>query len=449
MAMPVTRYAQNGGVNIAYQVIGEGPLDLIMALGFATHIEVQWELPAYARFMARLSSFARVVVFDKRGMGLSDRPSVLTTFEEQLDDLRAVLDAVGAQRPALWGWNEGGPMSLLFAATYPERTAALVLLSSYAKATRSEDYPFGPTPEANDMVAARFAAEWGRRVVYARTQAPSLAHDESFRSWFWRQQRYSMSPGAAVAWFRMTTEIDIRHVLPVIRVPTLILHRAGDLVMDPGASRYMAERIAGARYVELPGTDNLPLAGNVDAILDEVQEFLTGVRPAPVPDRVLATVMMTDIVGSTETAVRLGDRAWRDLLEAHHDAVRAELHRFGGREVDTAGDGFLATFDGPARAIRCASAIIQRVRALGLDVRIGLHAGECEVIAGKMGGVAVHIGARVAAHAQPGEVLATSTVKDLVVGSGFRFADRGTTTLKGVPDEWRLFAVDLRTAAPR
>ena len=340
-------------------------------------------------------------------------------------------------------------MSLLFAATFPERTAALVLLSSSAKATRSEDYPFGPTPEVNDMVAARFAAEWGRRVVYASTQAPSLAHDESFRSWFWRQQRYSMSPGAAVAWFRMTTEIDIRHVLPVIRVPTLILHRAGDVVMDPGASRYMAERVVSARYVELPGQDNLPLAGNVDAIVDEVEEFLTGARPAPVQDRVLATVMMTDIVGSTETAVRLGYRVWRDLLETHHRVVRSELGRFGGREVDTAGDGFLATFDGPARAIRCASAIIQGVRALGLDVRIGLHAGECEVIAGKMGGVAVHIAARVATYAQPGEVLATSTVKDLMVGSGFRFADRGVTTRKGVPDEWRLFAVKLLSYVPR
>src|SRR5262245_60109494 len=302
MPMPVTRYAQNGDVNIAYQVIGEGPLDLVLALGFATHIEVQWELPAYAHFMERLSTFARVIVFDKRGMGLSDRPSVLTTFEEQLDDLRAVLDATGAERPALLGWNEGGPMALLFAATYPERTAALVLLSSYAKATRSADYPFGPTPELHEMVATRFAEEWGRRVVAARSQAPSLAGDEGFRQWLWRLQRYSMSPGAAVAWYRMTTEIDIRHVLPVIRVPTLILHRTGDVVMDPGASRYMAARIASARHVELDGNDNLPLAGNVDAIVDEVEEFLTGVRPAPVQDRVLATVMMTDIVGATATA---------------------------------------------------------------------------------------------------------------------------------------------------
>ena len=443
---PVTRYAKNGDVHIAYQVIGKGPLDLVLALGFATHVEVLWELPAYGRFIERLTSFARVIVFDKRGMGLSDRPSVLTTFEQQLDDLRAVLDATGAERPAILGWNEGGPMALLFGATYPERTAALVLLSSYARATQSADYPFGPTPAIHELVATRFADEWGRRVVFASTQAPSLAHDESFRQWLWRLQRYSMSPGAAVAWYRMTTEIDIRRVLPVIRVPTLILHRAGDVVMDPGASRYMAERIPFAHYVELSGNDNLPLSGDAEVIIDEVEEFLTGVRPAPVHDRVLATVMMTDIVDATATAVRLGDRAWRDLLEAHHAAVRAELGRFGGREVDTAGDGFLATFDGPARAIRCAAAISARVRSLGMDLRIGLHAGECELIAGKMGGVAVHIGARVADHARPGEVLVTSTVKDLVVGAGFRFADRGVATLKGVPEEWRLFAVDLDQA---
>ena len=350
MRMPVTQYAQNGDVNIAYQVVGKGPLDLALAVGLATHVEILWELPA----------------------GLSDRPSVLTTFEQQLDDLRAVLDTVGAERPALLGFTEGGPMSLLFAATYPERTTALVLWASYAKATRSADYPFGPTPEIHEMVGSRLASEWGRRVIFASSQAPSLAGDEAFRQWLWRLQRYAMSPAAAVAWYRMTTEIDIRHVLPLIRVPTLILHRTGDTVVDPGGSRYMAERIPSARYTEFEGNDNFPLAGNVDAILDEVLEFLTGARPAPVEDRVLATVMMTDIVGSTETAVRLGDRAWRDLLEGHHAVVRGELRRFHGREIDTAGDGFLATFDGPARAIRCAAAIVARVRALGVEVRIGL-----------------------------------------------------------------------------
>lgn len=446
MTTPETRYARSGDVNIAYQVIGGGPRDLILALGFATHVEVLWELPAYAHFVERLTSFARVIVFDKRGMGLSDRPSVLTTFEEQLDDIRAVLDAIGSERAALFGFAEGGPMCLLFAATYPERTSALVLCASYAQATRSPDYLFGPTPEVQAKVVEKIAARWGRETLFAHATAPSLAHDGVFRRWLWREQRYAMSPGAALAWYRMTTEIDIRHVLPLIRVPTLILHRSGDTTMDVGASRFMAERIPAARYVELPGRDNLPFAGDTDSLLDEVQEFLTGVRPTTVHDRVLATVMLTDIVGATETAARLGDRAWRDLLEAHHRTVRAEIDRFGGREVDTAGDGFLATFDGPARAIRCASAITQGVRSLGLDVRVGLHTGECELIAGKVGGIAVHIGARVAAQARPGEVLVTGTVKDLVVGAGFEFGDRGAATLKGVPGEWRLFAVEPRSA---
>ncbi len=446
MPAPETRYARSGDVNIAYQVIGEGRLDLILALGFATHVEVLWELPAYAHFVERLISFARVIVFDKRGMGLSDRPSVLATFEEQLDDIRAVLDAIGSERAALFGFAEGGPMCLLFAATYPERTAALVLCASYAKATRSADYPFGLPPDVQDMVVRKIAARWGRETLFAHATAPSLADDGVFRRWLWREQRYAMSPGAALAWYRMTTEIDIRHVLPVIRVPTLILHRSEDTAMDPGASRFMADRIPSAKYVELRGRDNLPFAGDTDAMLAEVQEFLTGVRPTTVPDRVLATVMLTDIVGATETAARIGDRAWRDLLEAHHRAVRAELGRFGGREVDTAGDGFLATFDGPARAIRCASAIAQGIRLLGLDVRVGLHTGECELIAGKVGGIAVHIAARVTAQAGPGEVLATSTVKDLVVGSTFAFRDRGAVALKGIPGEWRLFAVEPGSA---
>lgn len=440
MLTPETRYAQSGDVHIAYQVIGEGPIDLVLANGLSTHVEVMWELPE------RLTSFARVIVFDKRGMGLSDRPSVLSTFEEQLDDIRAVLDAVGSERPALLGFAEGGPMCLLFAATYPERTSALMLWASYAKATRSPDYPFAPPPDIQQKIMDTFAARWGREGVFGHAMAPSLAGDEIFQRWLARVQRYAMSPGAALAWYRMTTEIDVRHVLPVIGVPTLILHRTGDRVVRIGAGRFMAERIPSARLVEFPGDDNFPFVGDMDAFVDEIEEFLTGVRPAAVHDRVLATVMVTDIVGATETAARLGDRAWRDLLEAHHRAVRAELARFGGREVDTAGDGFLATFDGPARALRCANAITQGVRPLKLDVRVGLHTGECELIAGKVGGIAVHISARVAALARSGEVLVTSTVKDLVVGSGFQFADRGVVTLKGVPGEWHLFAVKPRSA---
>jgi class 3 adenylate cyclase/alpha-beta hydrolase superfamily lysophospholipase len=445
MAIPQTRFARSGDVNIAYQVIGEGSLDLVLVLGFATHIEVLWELPAYARIIERLTSFARVIVFDKRGMGLSDRPSVLSTFEQQHDDVRAVLDAVGAKRPVLFGFTEGGPMCLLFAATYPERTGAMVLLSSYAKFGRTTEYPFGPTRDIEEKLVEKIAAQWGREPFLVQAQAPSRAGDLAFEQWLWKLQRFSQSPGAALSWYKLTTEIDVRHVLPVIGVPTLILHRAGDRIVDVGHSRFMAQQIRGAKYVELPGNDNFPGSGDTEAMLDEVEEFLTGIRPAAVHDRVLATVMVTDIVGSTETAAKLGDRRWRSLLEAHHGAVRTELGRFAGREVDTAGDGFLATFDGPARAIRCASAIAAGVRTLGLDVRIGLHSGECEVIGGKIGGIAVHIAARVAAQATAHEILVTSTVKDLVVGSEIRFAERGSTKLKGVPDQWRVFAVEPRS----
>jgi class 3 adenylate cyclase len=445
MLTPETRYAKSGDVNIAYQVIGEGPIDLILALGLSTHIEVVLELPAYAHFIERLTSFARVITFDKRGMGLSDRPSVLSTFEEQLDDLRAVLDAVGSERAALFGYAEGAPMSLLFAATYPERTSALVLWAFYAKATRSPDYPFAPPLEVYKKNMDTITARWGREGLFSHLVAPSLAGDEIYQRWLARVQRYAMSPGSALAWFRMTTQIDVRHVLPVIAVPTLILHRTGDRLVRIAASRFMAEQIRSARLVELPGEDNFPFVGDVDRVADEFEEFLTGVRPAAVHDSVLATVMLTDIVGATETAARLGDRAWRDLLEAHHRTVRAELARFGGREVDTVGDGFLATFDGPARAIRCASAITQNLRSLKLDIRVGLHSGECELIAGKVGGIAVHIAARVAAQASSGEVLVSSTVKDLVIGSGFRFAERGSAALKGVPGEWSLFAVEARS----
>jgi class 3 adenylate cyclase len=436
-----TRFAWNGGVHIAYQVLGSGPIDLVLALGFGNHIDVLQEWHRCSHFLERLASFARIIVFDKRGMGLSDRPTVLSTFEEQLDDIRAVLDAVGSERSALLGSSEGGPMCLLFAATYPERTAALALWASYAKGTRSSGYPFGGTPEIQEKLLEKIAAQWGREPFLARALAPSHADDEVYRRWLLKIQRYAMSPGAALAWYSMTTKSDVRHVLPIISVPTLILHRTGDRIMEVGHSRFMAERIRGARYVELPGSDNLLPAGDSDAALDVLDEFLTGVRPHVVHDRVLATVMLTDIVAATETAARIGDRAWHALLEAHHRAVRAELDRFSGREIDTAGDGFLATFDGPARAIRCACAITQSVRSLGLEVRVGLHAGECELIAGKVGGIAVHIAARVAAKAAAGEVLVSSTVKDLLIGSGLQFADRGTTTLKGVPGEWRLFAV--------
>jgi class 3 adenylate cyclase len=437
---PVTRYAKSGDVHIAYQVTGEGPLDLVFVPGFVSHLEADWDSALRARFIERLGSFSRLIRFDKRGTGLSDRVAI-PTLEERMDDVRAVMDAAGSERATLFGISEGGPMSLLFAATYPARTTALVIYGSYARRLRAPDHPFGRTQAEWDDVVRRLEREWGGPVAID-LWAPSRVHDERFREGWAAYLRLAASPGAATAVMRMNGEIDVRHVLPVIRVPTLILHRTGDRVTSIDQARVMAERIGGAKFVELAGEDHVATAGDFDAIIDEIEEFLTGVRHGPEPDRVLATVLFTDIVAATETAARVGDRRWRDLLAQHHALVRRELGRFRGREIDTAGDGFLATFDGPARAIRCASAISDRVPALGLTVRAGLHTGEVEVLGDKVSGLAVHIGARVAAAAGPGEVLVSSTVKDLVAGSGLRFQGRGPQTLKGVPGEWHLFALE-------
>jgi class 3 adenylate cyclase len=353
-----------------------------------------------------------------------------------MDDVRAVMAAAGCERAALIGVSEGGPMSALFAATYPDRTAALVLYGTFA-----EFRSWVPTPEHLEHFLHAIDATWGTGESLLHL-APSVADDPRFRRWWARHERLGASPGAAMDLMRMNSEIDVRHVLPAIRVSTLVLHRSGDVFVDVGGGRYVAAHIPEAKYVELPGVDHPPFVGDAEAVLQEVEEFLTGVRPAPEPDRVLATVLFTDIVRSTERAAELGDRRWRDLLGAHHTAVRRELERFRGREVDTAGDGFLATFDGPARAVRCARAIHDAVRPLGIELRAGLHTGEIELLGDDIGGIAVHIAARVAALAGPGEVLASSTVKDLVAGSGLRFEDRGTRALKGVPDEWRLFAAE-------
>ena len=439
---PETRYARSGGVNIAYQVVGNGPLDLVYVMGWVSNLDYFWEEPSYARFLTRLASFSRLILFDKRGTGLSDRvhESELPTLEQRMDDVRAVMDAVGTPRAALFGVSEGGPMCATFAATFPERTSALVMYGSYAKRIWAPDYPWAPTPQVRQKFFDAIQEGWGG-VVDLATLAPTATDDARFREWWAAYLRRSASPGAALALAKMNTEIDIRHVLPAIRVPTLIIHRTGDLDIDAGGSRYMAERIPGARYVELPGNDHLPWVGDQDAIVDEAEEFLTGVRRGPEPDRVLATVMFADVVGSTERAAAMGDRRWRDLLEGYHALVRRELSRYRGREIDTAGDGMFAMFDGPARAVRCASSIRDAVRPLGLEVRVGLHTGEVEMMGDNAGGIAVHIGARVAAHAGAGEVLVSSTVKDLVAGSGLRFEDRGTQVLKGVPGEWRLFAV--------
>ena len=435
---PRTQYTKSGGLHIAYQVTGGGPLDLIVVPGFVSHLEHQWEHPWSARFFERLGSFSRLIRFDKRGTGLSDRVGGIPTLEQRMDDVRAVMDAVGSQRAALFGVSEGGPMSLLFAATYPLRISALVLYGCYARRSWAPDHPWGHTEEEWRAMIDTIEERWGQG---SDGRAPSASGDESYRQWWGTYQRLAASPGAAVSVMQMNKEIDVRSILSAIRVPTLVAHRTGDRVIRVEQGRFLAEHVPGARLVELAGVDHAPWAGNMDAILDEVEEFLTGDRHAPETDRVLATVLFTDIVGSTERAAALGDRKWRDLLEGYYALARRELARFRGREVDTAGDGFFASFDGPARGIRCGAAIAAGVRPLGIEVRAGLHTGECEVIGEKVGGIAVHIGARVAGLAKPGEVLVSNTVKDLVAGSGIGFEERGAHVLKGVPGEWRLFAV--------
>ena len=433
-----TRYAKSGGINIAYQVTGEGSLDLVLVPGFVSHLENDWDEPRSAHFLERLSSFSRLIRFDKRGTGLSDRPGGLPDIETRMDDVRAVMDAAGAEGAALFGYSEGGPMSVLFAATYPERTTALVLYGTYAKrADPDADYPWAPERAARIAYAEEVERTWGAESDLG-TMAPSA--DPALRRWWSARARASASPGAARDLILMNSEIDVRDVLPAVRVPTLLLHRRGDLDSRPEESRYMAGRIPGARLVELDGSDHVPWIDS-DQILDEVEEFLTGVRGGRAPDRVLATVLFTDVVDSTGRAATLGDRRWRELLERYHALVRAELVRFDGVEVDTAGDGTLARFDGPARAVRAALGIVEAVRDLGLEVRAGVHTGELELTVEGVAGIAVHIGARIAAGAGPGEVLASSTVKDLVVGSGLDFEERGEVELRGVPGTWQLYAV--------
>jgi pimeloyl-ACP methyl ester carboxylesterase len=435
---PETRYAKSGDVNIAYQVVGDGPIDLVLVPGFVSHLEIDWELPRYAHFLERLAGFSRLILFDKRGTGLSDRPGGLPDLETRMDDVRAVMDAVGSERAALFGYSEGGPMCCLFAATHPERTTALALYGTYAKRQDPDpDYPWAATRLQREEYAAQVEREWG-----AESDLSSYVSDadEVTIQWWRRRARASASPGAARDLILMNSQIDVRHVLPTIRVPTLVLHRRGDRDSRVDEGRYVAEHVPGARFVELEGVDHLP-AVDADQIVDEIEEFLTGSRRVHETDRVLATVLFTDIVGSSERAARLGDGRWRELLLQHHADVRNELERWRGREVDTAGDGFLAAFDGPARGIRCGCAVRDRVRALGIDVRAGLHTGECELVGEKVVGIAVHTGARVAAAAAAGEVLVSQTVKDLVAGSGIEFEERGEHELKGVPGRWRLYAV--------
>ena len=436
---PQTRYARSGDVNIAYQVVGDGPIDLVLVPGWISNIETFWEEPSVARFLEKLASFSRLILFDKRGTGLSDRSTHLPSLEVRMDDVRAVMDAVGSQRAALLGYSEGGPMCLLFAATYPQRASALITIGSFPAQRAEPGYP-GRSPEILASLIKECETGWGGPVALA-ARMPSRAGDEPFSQWWSRFLRQGASPSAAVELLRMNYEIDVRHLLPSVRVPTLLLHSVGDQAVSIGLGRYMAERIPGAKMCELPGRDHLPFGEDADRIIDEIEEFLTGSRHEPELDRVLATVLFTDIVGSTERATQLGDQRWRDLLQSHHGAVRRELTRFRGREIDTAGDGFFATFDGPARGVRCAQAIGSALQPLGVQVRAGLHTGECEIMGDKVAGIAVNIGARVAALASANEVLVSSTVKDLVSGSGLHFNDRGSHRLKGIEGDWRLYSV--------
>jgi class 3 adenylate cyclase len=418
-----TKYTRSGDIHIAYQVVGEGPLDLVYVPGWVSHVELAWEEPTLARFLRRLASFSRLIAFDKRGTGLSDRVT-----NDQ------------SERAALCGVSEGGNLCALFAATYPERTTALVMCGAFAKRIWSPDYPWASTPEEREQAYEMVENEWGSMMDLSH-YVPSKINDEAFAQRLAKYFRHSASPGAAVALLRMNTEIDIRAILPTIRVPTLVIHRTGDRDANVEEGRWLAAKIAGARFTELSGEDHFPWVGDQDTILDEIQEFLTGVRPTPEPDRELSTLLFTDIASSTELVTRLGDQAWQELLERHYAMVREELSRFRGHEVDTAGDGFFATFDGPARAVRCALSVVGDAKQLGIKIRAGLHTGEIQVTGPKISGIALHIGARVAATAKPGEVLVSSTVKDLVAGSNIRFADHGTHVLRGVSGEWHLFAV--------
>jgi class 3 adenylate cyclase len=453
MSVPETRYAKTAdGVHIAYQVVGEGPTDLLFVLGWVTHLERMWTEPRYARFFTRLSASARVMVFDKRGVGLSDRvpEDRLPSLEVRMDDARAVMDAVGSERAVVLGVSEGGPMAMLFAATYPERTIGLILFGTSACWNNASDYPFStPQQEYDAEVEAwreRRDRLWGTKELakefLAGSFAPDLADDESVQAWLADYMRNAASPGAVDALGRMNRAIDVRATLPAIHVPTLVLARDGDLDYGVEETRWLAERIRGARFISFPGNAHLFVMGEQEQLLEPIEAFLGEVSGQEADlDRVLATVMFTDIVGSTERAADLGDKGWRDVLERHHGVVRAMLGRFRGKEVDTAGDGFFATFDGPARGVRCAQAICEAVRDLGIEVRAGVHTGEVETIDGKLGGIAVNVGARIASLAAPSEVLVSHTVQGLVSGSGLRFEDAGEHELKGVPDRWHLYRV--------
>jgi class 3 adenylate cyclase/pimeloyl-ACP methyl ester carboxylesterase len=434
------RYARNGDVHIAYQIAGDGPVDLVHTSGIWSNLDVMWDEPRWARYLGRLASFSRLILFDMRGVGLSDRGPEPPVAELQMDDVRAVMDAAGAETAVVFGGARGAAPSVLFAASYPERTRALILYAPIVRTLEAPDFPWGMSVEHRRWFAERFVSEMGTG-ENLDLQGRSAVDDERFKRWWARFERLVASPQAFAELSAVVAQFDVRSVLPSIQAPTLVVHRTEDPIVQVGQGRFVAERIPGARFVELAGVDHIPFLGDQDAILDEIEEFVTGARPAPDTDRVLATVLFTDIVGSTELAGRLADREWSRVLTEHHALVRTQLEVYRGQEIDTAGDGFMATFDGPARAIRCARTISEEVRSLGIEVRAGLHTGECQLVGSGLAGIAVHIAARICSLAAPGEVLTSGTVRELVAGSGITFDDRGVHQLKGVPEPWRVYRV--------
>jgi class 3 adenylate cyclase len=437
---PETHYVKSDDVHIAYQVLGDGPFDLLFVPGFISNVEALWRSPDQSAFFRRLGSFCRLILFDKRGTGMSDRGAHDFTLEQRMHDVQAILDAIGCKQAALFGVSEGGPMSLLYAATYPQRTSALVIYGSYAKRSPAPDYPYGWDDQQWQRVLEDIEKNWGSpQSLNVGMRTAGTGDDPHRADRIAAYFRASASPGAAAAIMRMNRDIDVRHILSATHVPTLIIHRTGDPVIEVGHARYLAQHIPGAKLIELDEPLHTPWLGNRDVILDAVEQFLTGGHRVREPERLLATVLFADIVGSTERVAAIGDNPWRELLDEFYVQVREVLQHYRGREISTAGDGFFAAFDGPARAIRCANALGDAVRTLGIKVRCGIHTGECELIGRDLAGIAVHIGARVAALADPGEVLVSQTVRDLVAGSGLAFEDRGSHRLKGVPDEWHLF----------
>lgn len=440
--IPETRYTRSGGVNIAYQVFGQGETDIVCVPGWFTNVESTWEVSRAASFYRELASFARVILFDKRGTGMSDRDGQAYVLEDRMDDVRAVMDAANSERAVLLGMSEGGPMCILFAATYPERTRSLIILSSYARRVSAPDYPWGTEPQAWTQLTQMLETDFAEATAIG-ARAPSAATDPLLQRQWSKYMRQSASPGTAVRYAKMNGRIDVRPILASIRVPALIMHASRDRTVNVENGKYLARNIESAEYVELDSDDHIAYwTDAADQVVADIRRFVTGQQRDVSVTGVVCTVLFTDIVDSTRIATKLGDVRWKNLIQEHHDMVRRELDTYRGKEIDTAGDGFFASFDGPARAIRCADAIRNAVRALGIEVRCGLHTGECERSGEKLAGIAVHIGARVAGLASPGEILVSQTVRDLVAGSGFEFEPRGAQVLKGVPGEWHLFAVE-------